>query len=108
MVQYIIPLLLIVILLSLGNDYTVFTLSRVAEERKRHPRDEAIARAAAESGPAVVALGLMLAISLGALSFAPLPLLTQLGVVFAISLVADTFLIILFYFPAALSLFTRK
>lgn len=107
-VQYIIPLLLIVILLSLGNDYTVFTLSRVAEERKRHPRDEAIARAAAESGPAVVALGLMLAISLGALSFAPLPLLTQLGVVFAISLVADTFLIILFYFPAALSLFTRK
>lgn len=107
-VLYIIPLLLIVILLSLGNDYTVFTLSRVAEERKRYPKNEAIARAAAESGPAVVALGVMLAMSLGALAFAPLPLLTQLGVVFAISLILDTFLIIMFYFPAALSLFSRK
>lgn len=107
-VLYIIPLLLIVILLSLGNDYTVFTLSRVAEERKRYPKNEAIARAAAESGPAVVALGVMLAMSLGALAFAPLPLLTQLGIVFAVSLILDTFLIIMFYFPAAISLFTRK
>lgn len=107
-VLYIIPLLLIVILLSLGNDYTVFTLSRVAEERTRYPKNEAIARAAAESGPAVVALGVMLAMSLGALAFAPLPLLTQLGVVFAVSLILDTFLIIMFYFPAAISLFSRK
>ena len=107
-VLFVIPLLLIVVLLSLGNDYTVFTLSRVAEMRRHYPKAEAIPRAQAESGAVVVSLGLMLAVSLGALAFGPYVILAQLGIVFVISLVVDTFLIIMFYFPAALSLFSRK
>lgn len=105
---YLIPLILIVILLSLGNDYTVFILSRVAEERRAAPKDLAIPRGIGHSGAVVTSLGLILAVSLGSLGLQPISFLEQLGIAFAISLVIDTFLIRIFYFPAALSLFSRK
>jgi RND superfamily putative drug exporter len=105
---YLIPLILIVILLSLGNDYTVFILSRVAEERRTAPKPLAIPRGIAHSGAVVTSLGLILAVSLGSLGLQPISFLEQLGVAFAISLVIDTFLIRIFYFPAAISLFSRK
>ncbi len=104
---YLIPLVLIVILLSLGNDYTVFILSRVVEERRRHPRDVAIPRGIAHSGVVVTSLGLILAVSLGSLGLQPVSFLEQLGIAFAISLVLDTFLIRIFFFPAAMSRFAR-
>ncbi len=105
---YLIPLILIVILLSLGNDYTVFIFSRVAEERRSASKDLAIPRGIAHSGVVVTSLGLILAVSLGSLGLQPISFLEQLGIAFAISLVIDTFLIRIFYFPAALSLFSRK
>ena len=105
---YLIPLILIVILLSLGNDYTVFILSRVAEERRTASPEVAIPRGIGHSGAVVTSLGLILAVSLGSLGLQPISFLEQLGIAFAISLVLDTFLIRIFYFPAALSLFSRK
>lgn len=105
---YLIPLILIVILLSLGNDYTVFILSRVVEERKSASKDLAIPRGIAHSGVVVTSLGLILAVSLGSLALQPISFLEQLGIAFAISLVLDTFLIRIFYFPAALRVFSRK
>ena len=105
---YLIPLILIVVLLSLGNDYTVFILSRVVEERRSAPKVLAIPRGIAHSGAVVTSLGLILAVSLGSLGLQPISFLEQLGIAFAISLVIDTFLIRIFFFPAALSLFSRK
>lgn len=105
---YLIPLILFVILLSLGNDYTVFILSRVVEERKHAEKPIAIPRAIAHSGVVVTSLGLILAVSLGSLGLQPISFLEQLGIAFAISLVIDTFVIRLFYFPAMLALFSRK
>ncbi len=105
---YLIPLILFVILLSLGNDYTVFILSRVVEERKLAEKKIAIPRAIAHSGVVVTSLGLILAVSLGSLGLQPISFLEQLGIAFAISLVIDTFIIRLFYFPAMLAVFARK
>jgi len=105
---YLIPLILFVILLSLGNDYTVFILSRVVEERKLAEKKIAIPRAIAHSGVVVTSLGLILAVSLGSLGLQPISFLEQIGIAFAISLVIDTFVIRLFYFPAMLAVFSRK
>ncbi|MFG1529751.1 MAG: MMPL family transporter [Thermoplasmata archaeon] len=105
---YLIPLILFVILVSLGNDYTVFILSRVVEEGQREPPRRAIPRGIGFSGAVVTSLGLILAASLGSLGLQPLGFLQQLGIAFAISLVIDTFLVRLFYFPAVLSITARR
>jgi putative drug exporter of the RND superfamily len=53
-------------------------------------------------------LGLLLAVSLGSLGLQPLGFLPQRGIAFAISLVLDTFIVRIFYLPAALSLVSRR
>jgi RND superfamily putative drug exporter len=105
---YLIPLILFVILLSLGNDYTVFLLSRVREEQARFGASEGIRRGIAGNGVVVSALGLILAASLGSLALQPLSFLEQIGIAFVISLVIDTFLVRPFYFPALLTLVERR
>ena len=105
---YVIPLILFVILMSLGNDYTVFLVARVREEQTNHGTLEGIRRGIAGSGVVVSALGLILAASLGSLALQPLAFLQELGLAFVISLLIDTFLIRPFYFPAMLRLFDSR
>jgi RND superfamily putative drug exporter len=99
---WLIPLILFVLLMSLGNDYTVFLVSRIREEQAQFGRIEGIPRGIAGSGVVVSALGLILAASLGSLALSPLGFLEELGIAFVISLVLDTFVIRPFFFPAAL------
>ena len=105
---WLIPLILFVILMSLGNDYTVFLLTRIREEQENHGRTEGIRRGIAGSGVVVSALGLILAASLGSLALQPLSFLQELGIAFVISLVLDTFVVRPFYFPALLTLVERR
>jgi putative drug exporter of the RND superfamily len=105
---YLVPLILFVILMSLGNDYTVFLLARVREESRVTGPREGIHRGIAGSGVVVSALGLILAASLGSLALQPLTFLQELGIAFIVSLVIDTFLIRPFYFPALLALSERR
>lgn len=105
---YLIPLILFVILLSLGNDYTVFLLARVREEQAAHGPFEGIRRGIAGNGVVVSALGLILAASLGSLALQPVAFLEQIGIAFVISLLLDTFLVRPFYFPALLGLVERR
>ncbi len=104
---YLIPLVLFVILLSLGNDYTVFLLARIREERRSAGPTEGIRRGIAGSGVVVSALGIILAVSLGSLALQPLSFLQQVGLAFVVSLLLDTFLVRPFYFPAMLRLADR-
>lgn len=105
---YLIPIILFVILMSLGNDYTVFVISRIKEEENSDDKDEGIARGMVGSGKVVTSLGLILAASLGSLAFIPVGFLQQLGIAFIISLILDTFIIRTLYFPAMVSLLTRR
>jgi RND superfamily putative drug exporter len=97
---YLIPVILFVILMSLGNDYSVFIISRVREEQARYGNVEGINRGLQSSGKIVTSLGLILAGSLGALGLIPVSFLEQMGIAFIVSLVIDTFVIRVFYFPA--------
>jgi len=105
---WLIPLILFVILMSLGNDYTVFLLTRVREEQANHGPLEGIRRGIAGSGVVVSALGLILAASLGSLALQPLSFLQEIGIAFVISLLLDTFVVRPFYFPALLALVEKR
>ncbi|WP_298275944.1 MMPL family transporter [Ferroplasma sp.] len=100
---YLIPIILFIILFSLGSDYTVFIISRIREESATNERDAAIKNGIASSGKVVSALGIILAVSLGSLSLIPVAFLEQLGIAFIISLIIDTFIIRTVYFPAMIS-----
>jgi RND superfamily putative drug exporter len=105
---WLIPLILFVILMSLGNDYTVFLLTRIREEQTRFGPEEGIRRGIAGSGVVVSALGLILAASLGSLALQPIAFLQEVGIAFVISLVLDTFVVRPFFFPAMLTLVERR
>jgi len=100
---YLVPIILFIILFSLGSDYTVFIISRIREESLINERDNAIKNGIASSGKVVTALGIILAVSLGSLSLIPVAFLEQLGIAFIISLLIDTFIIRTLYFPAMIS-----
>ena len=104
---YLIPIILFIILFSIGNDYTVFLISRIREETKNRSHDEGVKMGMVGSGKVVTSLGLILSISLGSLAFIPISFLKELGFSFVISLLIDTFIIRTFYFPSMLSIFDR-
>jgi RND superfamily putative drug exporter len=105
---FLIPIVLYIILMSLGNDFTVFIFTRVREEQTKHGFEEGLARGMVGSGTVVTALGLILAVSLGSLGLVPFGFLQQVGIAFVISLVLDTFVIRTFYFPAMIRLLKGK
>ncbi len=104
---YLIPIILFIILFSLGNDYTVFISSNIREEVKKDGFEIGIRRGMVNGGKTITALGLILAFSLGALSLIPVAFLEELGISFIISLIIDTFIIRTFYFPSMLTLFEK-
>ena len=104
---WLVPLILFVILMSLGNDYTVFLLARVREEAGRSGPTEGIRRGIAGSGVVVSALGVVLAASLGSLALQPISFLQEVGIAFVLSLILDTFVVRPLYFPALLTLAQR-
>jgi len=101
---FLIPLVLFVILMSLGNDFTVFIFTRVKEEQAKYGFDEGLGRGMVGSGSVVTALGMILAVSLGSLGLVPFGFLQQIGIAFVVSLILDTFVIRTFYFPAMIKL----
>lgn len=105
---YLIPVILFIILMSLGNDYTVFIISRVSEYEKERGFKDGMPMGMASSGGVVTSLGIILAISLGSLGLIKDGFLQQLGIAFLISLIIDTFIIRVFYFPAMLSILRRR
>jgi len=105
---YLIPLILYLILMSLGNDFSVFIFTRVKEEQERLGQQEGLARAMVGSGTVVTALGVILAASLGSLGLIPFGFLQELGIAFAISLLLDTFVIRTFYFPSMITILQGK
>ncbi|BCU70091.1 MMPL family transporter [Stygiolobus caldivivus] len=103
---YLIPIILFVMLMSLGSDYSTFIISTVEEESYKGSR-EAIPKAFSKTGKTVTALGVILAASLGVLALIPVGFLEQLGIAFILAIGIDTFVIRNFYFPAMIAILKR-
>jgi len=98
---------LFVILVAVGQDYNLFMLRRIVEERRTQPLLPAVHAAVARTGSIISYCGLVMAATLGSLASSPLRLLQELGVAFIIGLLIDTFLVRPLMVPAFILVFNR-
>ena len=58
---FILPFLMFIFLLALGEDYNILVMSRIREEAHHYPLREAVSRAIAVTGTTVTSAGMVLA-----------------------------------------------
>ncbi len=82
-----------VFLVALGEDYNIFMISRIWQERRLGPMPEAVRRGMAATGGVITAAGLILAGTFLVLTALPLQILLEFGVVAALGVLVDTFIV---------------
>ncbi|MYH40898.1 MAG: MMPL family transporter [Chloroflexi bacterium] len=102
-----VPFFLFVFLNALSVDYNIYLMSRIREEARRAPLDEAVVRALSRTGPVITSAGLILAGTFSALMTLPLQDLLQLGFAVAVGVLIDTFITRTLIVPALVALVGR-
>ncbi|MCE5327782.1 MAG: MMPL family transporter [Planctomycetaceae bacterium] len=98
---------LFVVLVAVGQDYNLFMLTRIMEERRGRDLRPAVQHAIARTGSIVSFCGLVMAATLGSLATSPLRLLQELGMAFIVGILTDTFLVRPLMVPAFILAFNR-
>jgi RND superfamily putative drug exporter len=80
-------------LVALGVDYTIFLMSRVREETWRHGHRAGIRTGLSVTGGVITSAGLVLAASFSVLAVLPVVGSLQQGVLIAVGVLLDTFLV---------------
>ena len=80
-------------LVALGVDYNIFLVSRIREEAMHHGHHAGVLRGLAATGGVITSAGLVLAATFGALAVLPLVFLVEVGVLVALGVLLDTFLV---------------
>jgi putative drug exporter of the RND superfamily len=88
-----VPLLTFVFLVALGVDYNIFLLTRVREEVKRHGITEGVRNGVASTGGVLTSAGIILAGTFSVLAILPIVASREIGIIVAIGVLADTFLV---------------
>lgn len=97
-----------VFLVALGEDYNIFIMSAIWEGRQHQPMLSSIRWGMRQSGPVITAAGLILAGTFAVLTGLPLRILLEFGVVAAIGVLLDTFLVRSLLVPAITTLLKDK
>ncbi|RUL52030.1 MMPL family transporter [Lysinibacillus antri] len=87
------PLYSFVFLIALGEDYNIFMISEVWNNRKTQGLKEAVKNGVAQTGSVITSAGLILAGTFAVLATLPIQLLVQFGVITAIGVLIDTFIV---------------
>jgi putative drug exporter of the RND superfamily len=98
------PTFAFIFLVALGIDYTIFLMSRVREEARRHGTREGTLRALAATGPVITSAGIILAGTFSVLMTLPVTFTFDLGFMVALGILLDTFVVRTIMVPAALEL----
>jgi RND superfamily putative drug exporter len=106
-IQGAIPLYSFVFLVALGEDYNIFMISNIWKKRKHMPLKQAIAEGVNETGSVITSAGLILAGTFAVLASLPIQVLVQFGIITAIGVLLDTFIVRPFLVPAITVLFGR-
>ena len=109
---FILPFLMFIFLLALGEDYNILVMTRIREEARTYPLDQAVVRAVARTGSTVTSAGLVLAGTFGVLavvagSSASGSQVRAIGAGLAVGILMDTFLVRTLLVPATVTLLGR-
>ena len=112
---FILPFLLFVFLLALGEDYNILVMTRIREEARQLPLREAVGRALSVTGTTVTSAGLVLAGTFGVLAIVGsgsagaqnVRTIVDVGVGLALGVLMDTFLVRTLLVPSAAVLIGR-
>ena len=112
---FILPFLLFMFLLALGEDYNILVMTRIREEAHRLPLPEAVSRALNVTGTTVTSAGLVLAGTFGVLAIVGsssagqqnVRTIVDVGVGLALGVLMDTFLVRTLLVPSAAVLIGR-
>ncbi|MBU5672020.1 MMPL family transporter [Paenibacillus brevis] len=99
-IQGLIPLYAFVFLVALGEDYNIFLISSIWKKRKSMPLKEAIREGVTETGGVITSAGLILAGTFAVLATLPIQALVQFGIITALGVLLDTFVVRPFLVPA--------
>lgn len=89
-----------VFLVALGEDYNIFVVSSIWQKSKRMPIRQAISEGVGETGSVITSAGLILAGTFAVLANMPIQMLMQTGIITAIGVLLDTFVVRPFLVPA--------
>jgi putative drug exporter of the RND superfamily len=95
-----VQMLLFMVLVAVGQDYSIFFAVRLAQEGRQWPPVEATQRALISTGPVISSCGLIMAATLGSVMAGDVQTLVQLGFAFALGMLIDTFLVRPLLLPA--------
>lgn len=99
-IQGLIPVYAFVFLVALGEDYNIFLISSIWKKRKEMPLKQAIQEGVTETGGVITSAGLILAGTFAVLATLPIQVLVQFGIITAIGVLLDTFVVRPFLVPA--------
>ncbi len=93
-INFVIPILLFIFAMALGEDYNILLMTRVREEAHDHPLPSALARAVGHTGGTITSAGLILAGTFTVLAIAGNSNQSrQLGFTIAFAILLDTFFV---------------
>ncbi|QQP12802.1 MMPL family transporter [Lysinibacillus agricola] len=88
-----IPLYAFVFLVALGEDYNIFMISEIWKKRRTKDHLTAVEEGVVRTGSVITSAGLILAGTFAVLATLPIQVLVQFGVVTAIGVLLDTFIV---------------
>jgi putative drug exporter of the RND superfamily len=103
-----IPTFAFIFLVALGIDYTIFLMARVREEARQHGTREGMLRALAATGPVITSAGIILAGTFSVLMTLPVTFTFDLGLMVALGILLDTFIVRTIMVPAAVEVIGEK
>jgi RND superfamily putative drug exporter len=111
-ITFILPFLMFIFLLALGEDYNILVMTRIREEARRRELSQAVVRAIGRTGPTVTSAGMVLAGTFGVLAFEAghgpgSGQIRDVGFGLAIGVLMDTFLVRTLLVPSTVALLGR-
>lgn len=107
-VDWKVPYFLFTILVSVGEDYNIFLLTRVFEEARRHGLRKGTQRALASTGATITSCGMIMAGAFATMTLCTLTTLVQLGMALALGVLLDTFVVRPILVPAFILITCRE
>lgn len=106
-IQGAIPLYSFVFLVALGEDYNIFMISSIWKKIKTMPLKQAIQEGVQETSRVITSAGVILAATFAVLATLPIQVLVQFGLITALGVLMDTFIVRPFLVPAITTLLGR-